>query len=60
MARYSKQVKHAFADVEVGDYYVDSDGHWLTLKEGWQFMGGRIVHHETAKGMLEARREIEG
>lgn len=59
MARYSKQVAKAYQDVSVGDYYVDSDGHWLTLKEGYSRMGGRIVHEGTARDMLEARKEVE-
>lgn len=58
-AKYSKQVAKAFADVSIGDYYVDSDGHWLTLKKGFHRQGGQIVHEATAREMLAARQEIE-
>jgi hypothetical protein len=58
-ARYSKRVRDAFAEVSVGDYYVDSDGHWLTLKPGHTHNGGRIVHEWTAAAMLEARKQID-
>lgn len=56
--KYSKRVAAAFSDVSVGDYYVDRDGHWLTLKTGWEYMGGRIVHERTAAAMLAARNEV--
>jgi len=59
MARYSKQVAKAFEDVSTGDYYVDSDGHWLTLKFGWEYQGGRTVHEWTTRDMLAARRQLE-
>jgi hypothetical protein len=56
--RWSNAVAEAFADVSEGDYYVDLDGHWLTLKAGWNRQGGRIVHEWSARDMLKARKEI--
>lgn len=58
MARPSKQVKAAFADVAV-EYSADLDGHWVTLKPGFEYQGGRIVHEWTVPNMLRARRELE-
>lgn len=59
MARWSKRVAKAFEDISEGDYYVDNDGHWLTLKEGWERMGGRIVHEWNVRDMLAARKECQ-
>lgn len=59
MAKFSKQVLATYADVSVGDYYVDSDGHWLTLTKEFEYMGGRIVHERTAREMLAAHKMVE-
>ncbi len=59
MAKYSKRVADAFKDVSVGDYHVDSDGHWLTLRPGLEWHGGRVVHEWTAAAMLVACKEVE-
>ena len=56
--RYSKAVAEPFMDVSEGDYYADSDGHWLTLKKGFSYMGGQIVHEWSVKDMLAARRAL--
>ena len=58
-AKYSKRVAKAYEDVSIGDYYVDPDGHWLTLKGGYHRHGGQIVHEWSAADMLAARSEVQ-
>jgi hypothetical protein len=57
--KYSERVAKAYADVSIGDYYVDQDGHWLTLKDGYHRDGGQIVHEWSARDMLAARSDVK-
>lgn len=58
MSRYSITVERAFDEI-AHSYHADSDGHWVTLKDGFHRDGGQIVHEWTVADMLVARKEVE-
>lgn len=62
MASRSKQVLALISKdprYDVDEYYVDSDGHWVSLKQGWMFRyeATTCLHEWTAKDMIEAIRD---
>jgi hypothetical protein len=50
MARHADKVVEGFKDL---------DGYWVTLKEGWNRDGGRIVHEWSVRDLAAAFREVE-
>ena len=53
-----KQVEKIKQDVRVDSVYKDSDGWWLILKDGYNWMSGQIIHEYTIKDLYESLRIV--